>query len=48
MKTFVIKRTVIETYIVEANSELQAIDSDFCNPISIEVIKETIKERNEA
>jgi len=40
---FEIKRTVIETYYVEANSKEDALKSDYCDPAKITVIKETIK-----
>lgn len=40
---FKIKRTVIETYYVEANSRQEALDSGFCDPMKIVVVKETCK-----
>jgi len=41
---FEIRRTLVETYTVEAVSKEEALKSGFCDPIKITVIKETIKE----
>lgn len=45
--TYEIKRTIVETYEVDANSKKEALQliGDKGNPSSITIIKETVKKR---